>query len=504
MPNYSDQNEEFDRVFTFKLIESDGWQPSLSSRDFHRLLSNLTAVKIKTTFGGYTRLSEFTLQSAKKQPKSAFEQDSSLKSLHLIEECNCPPNYAGQFCENCQFGYTRKTPYGDSFTECVPCSCNNHSVSCNPTSGKCNCIHHTMGENCESCLNGYYGDALKGTPTDCKKCPCPNDGPCVEIYNHQSNSNEVVCLNCPEGTRGNMCDLCEDGYFVSSKSDDKNLVCEKCTCNSNIDENAIGNCDQTSGKCLRCISNTTGDQCEKCLPHFWGNALSDVKCHACECDELGSESSECDLNNGQCKCRPNVIGRQCNQCKDSYWNLKSGNGCTECNCDSVGSVSLSCNVQTGQCECQPGVIGVKCDQCLPNYFNLTSEGCKKCECNELGSLSLQCDHLGKCKCKPNIAGDKCDRCVENYFNFTTGCTSCPECYGLVQTKVHHLTRNMSNLRDSFENHTPNDSDEVKQKIKDLVEYLLRIKYDINSVHNKIFDTGKLFQIDFGYQIIMIY
>lgn len=167
-----------------------------------------------------------------------------------------------------------------------------------------------------------------------------------------------------------MCDLCEDGYSISENSDETNLLCEKCICNSNIDENAIGNCDATTGKCLRCVYNTSGDQCEKCLPHYWGNALTDLKCHACECFEPGSETTECNLNNGQCKCKTNVIGRQCNQCKDTYWNIASNKGCTECNCDPVGSSSLLCDIRTGACNCQPGVTGLKCDKCMPNYFNL--------------------------------------------------------------------------------------------------------------------------------------
>ena len=84
--------------------------------------------------------------------------------------------------------------------------------------GKCQCMHQTSGENCEACKEGYYGNALIGTATDCKKCPCPNDGPCAEFFNNQSNSADVVCLKCPEGTRGNLCDMCDDGYYDRTKS----------------------------------------------------------------------------------------------------------------------------------------------------------------------------------------------------------------------------------------------------------------------------------------------
>ena len=126
----------------------------------------------------------------------------------------------------------------------------------------------------------------------CKKCPCPNDGSCVEIFNHQLKSAELVCLNCAVGTQGNLCELCDDGYFKAGVS--VSSPCLKCTCNGNIDENAIGNCDTSSrtGRCLRCVYNTTGDSCEKCLPNHWGDALSSTKCHACECNRLGTVSAE--------------------------------------------------------------------------------------------------------------------------------------------------------------------------------------------------------------------
>lgn len=87
---------------------------------------------------------------------------------------------------------------------------------------------------------------------------------------------------------------------------------------------------------MRCTKNTTGEHCEDCLPGYWGDALTDLKCHACECNEFGSTSSECDLSNGQCSCKKNVVGRRCDECKDTFWNLKSNEGCSDCGCDPLG------------------------------------------------------------------------------------------------------------------------------------------------------------------------
>ncbi|CAF0708121.1 unnamed protein product [Brachionus calyciflorus] len=478
------KNDPLDTVeqeFIFKLKETDGWRPTLSSKDFQRLLSNITSIKIKANVD-YTFLQSFSIKSAEKVSKNSGADFTPAK---WIEECTCPPSHTGQFCENCAPGFRREIQFGDSFIKCVPCSCNNHSLSCDSSSGKCNCLHQTTGENCESCKEGYYGNALQGTPNDCRKCPCPNDGPCAEFYNYQSGTNEVVCLKCPAGTKGNLCDLCDDGHYEVERTASK-LVCEKCKCNSNIDENAVGNCD-TTGKCLRCIYNTTGNQCESCLPSYWGNALSDIKCHACECNSKGSNNNSCNLDNGQCNCKPNVIGRQCDKCKDTFWNLDSGEGCQECRCNPLGSIDLNCDEKTGRCECRPGVQGLKCDECMPNYFGFSSDGCKKCDCDPNGSLDMQCNELGQCLCKENIAGLKCNQCKENFYNFTMGCKRCDDCYNLVQDAVNNLRKNISLLENSLNKIIPESmSQDASDKNQELQEKLELVKNKVDDLHDSYF------------------
>jgi laminin gamma 1 len=309
------------QLFTFTLNQFSGWMPSLTTLDFQRLLTNITSIKIRASYAPNSRaiLSSLDLGSAKPYSKKTELDDvyvdqygqllrRQLQPALFVEECKCPQGHVGQHCERCAEGYRREPLEGGPFARCVPCNCNQHSVSCDAETGRCQCLHHTNGDNCEKCEEGYYGNPIVRSNGEngnglshhyseaelsnmCKKCPCLNDGPCAEIFNYQLNRVEVVCLACPVGTQGNLCELCDDGYYNAAASGGRKTsakVCEKCKCNGNIDEKAVGNCDQNTGACRKCVFNTTGVACEKCLPNYWGDALTSVKCHACECFSLGN------------------------------------------------------------------------------------------------------------------------------------------------------------------------------------------------------------------------
>lgn len=70
----------------------------------------------------------------------------------------------------------------------------------------------------------------------------------------------------------------------------------------------------------------------------------------CTCNLLGTdaEAGPCDRNTGQCSCRPNVIGLNCDQCKENHWKIASGMGCEACDCDPIGSGAEQCNQVSGQ------------------------------------------------------------------------------------------------------------------------------------------------------------
>lgn len=71
----------------------------------------------------------------------------------------------------------------------------------------------------------------------------------------------------------------------------------------------------------------------------------------CMCDSVGTlpqacsspEECECNQHSGQCPCKSNVVGQNCNRCAPDTWNITSGTGCQKCDCDPVHSFGSSCN-----------------------------------------------------------------------------------------------------------------------------------------------------------------
>ena len=41
----------------------------------------------------------------------------------------------------------------------------------------------------------------------------------------------------------------------------------------------------------------------------------------------------------------------------------------DCGCDQEGSHSLDCEQDTGKCFCKANIVGDNCDQCSEGYFN---------------------------------------------------------------------------------------------------------------------------------------
>ncbi|XP_062938423.1 laminin subunit gamma-3 [Cynocephalus volans] len=416
---------------------SEDVDPPLPSFHFQRLLANLTALHIwasgqSPSPSGQVFLTEVQLTSA---------QPGLSPPASWVETCSCPKGYTGQFCESCAPGYKRETPLGGPYANCIPCTCNQHGT-CDPNTGICMCGHHTEGPSCERCLPGFYGNPFAGQADDCQPCPCPGQSACTTV----PESGEVVCTHCPPGQRGRRCEICDDGFFGDPLGlSGAPQPCRRCQCSGNVDPNAVGNCDPVSGRCLRCLHNTTGDHCEHCQEGFYGSALARGpanKCMPCSCNPGGSvsEQTPCDPLTGQCPCLPHVTRRDCSSCSPGFYNLQPGRGCQSCKCHLLGSQDDQCHPKTGQCSCRPGVTGQTCDRCQPGFFGFSIKGCRACRCSPLGATSAQCRENSTCVCKPGFTGYKCDRCRDNFFLTEGGarCQECPPCYNLVKQEVAKL------------------------------------------------------------------
>ncbi|NXJ78013.1 LAMC3 protein, partial [Trogon melanurus] len=437
MSSSENQPQHGKQAVTFRLHEAEeGAEPLLSAFSFQRLLSNLTALRLRVSRGpvpgGWLHAIKVQLTSAR--PGLGARAG-------WVEECTCPPGYTGQFCQSCAPGFKREIPFGGPFVSCVPCTCNQHG-DCHPLTGHCQCLHNTEGPSCERCSPGFYGNPFVGRFDDCKPCPCPGHSPCTEM----PGSREVVCTHCPPGQRGKRCELCDDGFFGDPLGQRGPVhPCVPCQCHGNVDLNAVGNCDPASGRCLRCLYNTTGEHCERCLPGFYGNALAAdpaEKCAPCECNPDGSAPGQegCDPSTGQCRCLPHVTGRACGLCQPGYYGLQPAVGCKSCKCHPTGSRESGCHALTGQCSCQPGVTGKQCDRCHHGFFGFSARGCRACNCSPLGSVTPQCHENSTCLCRPGFVGYKCDQCQANFFldPSTSHCQQCPACYGLVKDEADRL------------------------------------------------------------------
>ncbi|VDO48417.1 unnamed protein product [Schistosoma margrebowiei] len=368
---------------------------------------------------------------------------------------DCTENTRGRYCEVCAEMY-----YGDPLNgvPCRPCNCGPAAIGCNSTNGACICGFNTAGPQCDACAEGTHGDPTRGQP--CRPCNCHPKGsisPSCRLEDGQCNclstyegvrcdrcisgrgNTEAGCPPCqcdPIGTRpeyltvcdpvsgqcsckpgvgGTLdCSTCQVGYYNLGPNG-----CTECKCTSRAIDRT---CNPITGQC-KCGENVIGDTCDKCLPGFyWNNTGSN--CLPCNCG-IGTELTrtltqltECDMNTGQCKCAPHVVGRDCTECELGYFGV-SENGCKPCLPCPNGQV---CDQITGKCICPPNTEGDRCDRCVAGSWDYNPViGCKKCNCSIDGSvigLEDQCDlTTGQCTCKPEFSGRACNECSKGYYGY---------------------------------------------------------------------------------------
>ena len=83
-------------------------------------------------------------------------------------------------------------------------------------------------------------------------------------------------------------------------------------------------------------------------------------CQQCTCNRLGTvdNGGGCNEQTGECQCKANVARvRDCDQCKPEHYGLSESDpeGCRPCDCDLGGAYNNQCDVETGQCLCRPNI-----------------------------------------------------------------------------------------------------------------------------------------------------
>ncbi|CAL1543632.1 unnamed protein product [Lymnaea stagnalis] len=410
----------------------DSQQP-VTRKEMMTVLYNLNRLMLRATY--HTAQDTVSLKGVLLDIASPMVMDNS--SLKTVEQCRCPEGYAGLSCESCSPGWRR---INNKLFEgiCRKCECYNHASECDSITGQCiNCRHSTVGNRCDRCLPGFYGDPRHGSPDDCKPCACPLTSgnnffaeKCETRPTAQDRS-AYECLNCRPGYMGSRCEMCAPGYFGNPT--EPGGSCRRCNCGGDPRQPVL--CNNVTGTCTSCSSNTEGDYCERCKAGFYGSAVNG-DCRPCDCFDRGSNNFQCHPRNGQCSCRERYTGRRCDRCQPGYGNVERG--CERCNCHRQGSESVDCDPVSGQCTCRTGIGGLYCDECDKGYYEFSRAGCKRCNCYGAGTNNtVDCEPVsGRCICKPGVAGNKCDRCELNHYGIGSGkgCSPC-SCSNIGSTNV---------------------------------------------------------------------
>ncbi|CDQ73005.1 unnamed protein product [Oncorhynchus mykiss] len=257
-------------------------------------LADTTVFMIRATYAD--NMAETSLSDI--QMDIAVPRSTGNEHALEVEECACPQGYKGPSCQECDVGYTR-TGSGLYLGTCERCDCNSHASGCDQETGAClQCLHNTAGPRCERCLPGFYGNPVTDGPQACQPCPCPGTSPSNQYSQscYKDVDGQPTCDNCPPGFTGRRCERCAAGY--------------------------TGN-PQLGQRC----SDLNGTQSENlCCVMFTGNCYN--------CDQRGSEGCN---GNGVCRCKMNVDGPACSNCKQGTFHISTDNkdGCLSCFCMGV-------------------------------------------------------------------------------------------------------------------------------------------------------------------------
>ncbi|KAG0419196.1 hypothetical protein HPB47_004290, partial [Ixodes persulcatus] len=281
----------------------------------------------------------------------------------ITGSCPCRPGVFGTLCDSCLEGH-----YGFTVDGCKWCGCDPHGsldTHCDERTGQCPCKPNVVGRACDRCKPGFWNLA---SPKGCEPCACNVTG----SRNVQCDDRTGQCP-CKPGVGGLACDVCLPGHYRFSHHGCKE--CEPCEAPGHV-------CDEETGRCV-CPKNTGGRRCDRCNTGAWGYDPIDG-CKLCGCNKLGSLSPNCEELSGQCQCLEGFEGQRCDRCRAGYYNFPN---CKRCDCNPAGTDPKACVGgvcqcdERGQCPCKVNVVGRQCDRCREGAFSLVESnprGCTEC------------------------------------------------------------------------------------------------------------------------------
>ncbi|KAM9375661.1 laminin subunit beta-4 [Pholidichthys leucotaenia] len=242
--------------------------------------------------------------------------------------------------------------------------------------GRCVCQHRTAGENCERCQDFHHDSPWRpggeNAQNICRRCNCHGHADSCHFdaarYEASGGVSGGVCDDCRNDRMGPQCEQCRPFLYQDpQRSMEDPQGCIPCDCDPAGSRDG-GLCDALSGRCV-CKENVEGDRCDRCKRGFFALRGDDADgCQACRCHPLGSVGS-CDQQTGSCQCDRLAVGPLCDRCLPGFWGL--GNSvftCSPCSCDVGGAHDSMCSPEDGQCRCLPNMIGRDCSDPAPGYF----------------------------------------------------------------------------------------------------------------------------------------